>query len=148
LGRDILKSPVIIRYYHLKILMKKATFIIGALSLAVPALAFAQNFGYVDNVVGAGRYYLGVAVTVLMILMTLWFLWTVFKFIGEKDATKRKDRQKQMVAGLVGLFIAVGVWGIIRIATRVTGVDPNASFGTTCPPGYYYDSRTQSCMTR
>jgi hypothetical protein len=138
--------------------MKKATFIIlgSFAALVLPTLATAQiirdtpvvRTGYIDSVVGAGRYYLGVAVTVLMVLMTLWFLWSVFKYIGEKDPKARLERRGQVVAGLIGLFIAVGVWGIIKIATRTAGVDPNASFGITCPPGYYYDSPRQACLTR
>jgi hypothetical protein len=130
--------------------MKKAIFVIFSALSVVPAVAFAQTIDtrYIDSVVGSGQYYLGVAVTVIMILMTLWFLWTVFKYIGEKDPAERKKRQSQMVAGLIGLFIAVGVWGIIRIATNTLRVDTNANFGVTCPPGYRYDQRSQACVVR
>jgi hypothetical protein len=128
--------------------MKKAIFIISAAFLFTPALALAQDFRYLRAVIGEGRYYLGIAVTVLMVLMTLWFLWAVFKYIGEKDPKERLERRKQVVSGLIGLFIAVGVWGIIRIATNVTGVNPTDSFGTTCPPGYYFSTVTQACLTR
>ncbi len=128
--------------------MKKAIFSIGAALLAVPAVALAQNFGYVDNVVGQGRYYLGVAVSVLMVLMTIWFLWAVFRYISSKEAKDAAEKKKLMFNALIGLFIAVSVWGIIKIATRTAGIDTNASFGTTCPPGYYYNSALQACMTR
>jgi hypothetical protein len=127
--------------------MKKTIIIFAALAV-LPAVALAQDFRYVDQVVGRGQYYLGVAVTVLMILMTLWFLWTVFKFIGTKDSKERVERRKQMIAGLIGLFIAVGVWGIIRIATKVSGVNTDESFNITCPPGYRYDRILQACVVR
>jgi uncharacterized protein YacL len=121
--------------------MKKSIAFILGLS-AFPALALAQTvtpqFAYTDRVIGQGQYYLGLAVTILMILMTVWFLISVFNFIREKDAAKMKDRKKQMINGLIGLFVAVAVWGIIRIASSIVGINDanNASPNLTCPPGY------------
>jgi hypothetical protein len=137
--------------------MKKAIFIsFGSLvAVLVPAMALAQaqvqsviNPIYTDSVIRTGRGYLGIAVSVLMVLMTLWFLWAVFKYIGEKDPKARLERRGQVVAGLIGLFIAVGVWGILKIATQTAGVSTDASFGTTCPPGYYYSRAAQACWAR
>ncbi len=128
--------------------MKKTLFVFLS-ALALPLVAAAQQFNptYVDRVVGVGQRWLGTAVTILMILMTIWFLWSVFKFIGEKDATKMKDRKKQMINGLIGLFVAVAVWGIIRIATNIFGINPDAqNFGITCPPGY--ESAGSGCVPR
>ena len=117
--------------------------------LAAPfVVAQAQEFdpGYIDSIVESGQGWLGIAVSILMVLMTIWFLWSVFKFIAEKDPKEMPNRRKQMVNGLIGLFVAVAVWGIIRIATNVFDVDTSDSFDITCPPGYVqgYDANTQS----
>jgi len=78
--------------------------------------------------------------------MTLWFLWAVFKFIGEKDPTKMKDRKKQVMNGLIGLFIAVAVWGIIRLAQNVFGLDGlNNAPNPTCAPGYRWNPAFGEC---
>ncbi len=134
--------------------MKTAIFAFFGILAAPVTTALAQEFNpdYVDSIVASGQSWLGIAVSVLMILMTLWFLWAVFNFIREKDAAKMKDRRKQMVNGLIGLFVAVAVWGIIRIATDVFDVDTTESFDITCPPGYEagYDAATDSstCVPR
>ena len=106
-------------------------------SFMVPALALAQDFTYTNNVVRQAGSYLVTAVTFLMVLLTVWFLITVFNFIRAKEAEDVKKAKKQMINGLIGLFIAVAVWGIIRIAQNVTGTDyRSGSPNITCPPGY------------
>lgn len=117
--------------------MKKALFTFFSV-LAVPVLTLAQDFRYTDKVINKGHTYLISAVTILMVLMTVWFLISVFNFIREKDPGKMKERRTQMINGLIGLFVAVAVWGIIRIAQNIVGVDTgnNGSVNITCPPGY------------
>lgn len=117
--------------------MKKALFVfLGVLASAAPVLA--QDFTYPNRVINQGASYLTTAVTILMVLMTLWFLIAVFNFIREKEPAKMKDRKKQMINGLIGLFVAVAVWGIIRIAGSIVGINDanNAPVNITCPPGY------------
>ena len=130
----------------------KKIFTFGSLGLLLaPAVVMAQNpnVGYVDFWVNNLQYYLTRGITIIMVVMTLWFLWGVFKFIGEKDPTKIKDRRKQMINGLIGLFVAVAVWGIIRIAGRILGVDTTNTNtyqpGLTCPPGTVYSPATRTC---
>jgi cytochrome c biogenesis protein CcdA len=134
--------------------MKKyVPFSFGLASLLVPVMTFAQTpqFGYVNRWVDQIQYYLRVAITIVMIAMTLWFLVSVFQFIAAKDATKQAEKKKQMINGLIGLFVAVAVWGIIRIAGRILGVDTqgtggDAPIGITCPPGYFYDDISGTCI--
>ena len=123
--------------------MKKTIFNVSALiAVLMPAtLAFAQtpNFGYVDSVVSQGTTWLQDAVTILMIVMTLFFLWSVLRFIMNKDAAKTAELRGLMINGLIGLFVAVGVWGIIHLAGSVTGVNttnPDQQSAITCPPGF------------
>jgi hypothetical protein len=129
--------------------MKKAIFNVSALStLLVPAVAFAQNFNYINSFVGQGLIYLRLAVTVLTILMTVYFLYNVLRFIMNTDATKVADLRKAMINGLIGLFVATAVWGIIRLAGSVTGVDTmSGSPAVTCPPGLNYNPAAGTCGT-
>ncbi len=100
------------------------------------SVASAQNFSYPNRVIQQGSSYLNTAITILMVLMTLWFLISVFNFIREKDPAKMKDRKKQVINGVIGLFVAVAVWGIIGIIRNVTGTNTNTTPQITCPPGY------------
>ncbi len=117
--------------------MKK--FIFALAGVFSPVLSFAQgapDFGYADNVVSKFQQYLLWAVSILMIAMTVWFLWAVFRFIRAKEAKEAEERKKMVINGLIGLFLAVAVWGIIRIAQRITGTQGNTTQSIVCPPGY------------
>ena len=117
--------------------MKKSALISFASGLLVPALALAQSFNpsYPNQVINVGRGWLNTAITVIMVLMTIFFLINVFRYIAEKDAAKLKDRRKTMLSGLIGLFVAVSVWGIIRIAGNTLGTNNSTPVPIVCPPG-------------
>lgn len=118
--------------------MKKSALISFSTALLVPALALAQNFQptYINQAIRQGQSWLQIALTVVMALMTLYFLIGVFRYISEKDAAKLKDRRTVMINGLIGLFVAVSVWGIIRIAGNIFGTNGySAPVEMTCPPG-------------
>ncbi len=126
--------------------MKKSVLASFGSTLLVPALTFAQDTSYVDFWIGRGKGWLSMALTIIMVLMTLFFLWSVFKYVSEKDAGKLPEHRKRIWNGLIGLFIAVAVWGIVNIAARTLGTDVrNTTPGLTCPPGSFYNYVTHVC---
>lgn len=134
--------------------MKKTIFNVSALTAVLaPAMAFAQsaNFNYVNSWLNQGLYWLRLSITVIMILMTVFFLYNVLRFIINKDPAKAGDLRKTMINGLIGLFVAVAVWGIINLAGSITGINTtntgNQSPNVTCPPGLYYSPGTGTCGT-
>ena len=134
--------------------MKKTIFnVSGLTALLLPAIAFAQqaNFNYVNSWLNQGLYWLRLSITVIMILMTIFFLVNVLRFIMNKDPSKAADLRKIMINGLIGLFVSVAVWGIINLAGSITGINTttsgNQSPGVTCPPGLSYNSGTGTCGT-
>jgi len=68
-----------------------------------------------------------VIIPMLFALATLFFLWGVLQFIRTSDSTKRKEAQKTIWAGLIGLFVMVSLWGIIAILGTTLGT------GSTVP---------------
>jgi hypothetical protein len=54
------------------------------------------------------------------------FLWGVLKFMYAADAAKKKESQKLIWYGLIGLFVMVSVWGILKIVGTTLGIDPIA----------------------
>jgi hypothetical protein len=130
--------------------MKKAVFNFSALTaLLLPAVAFAQSFTYVNTWLNQGIYWLRLSITIITILMTVFFLYNVLRFIINKDPAKSADLRKIMINGLIGLFVSVAVWGIIGLAGNITGVSTDGSNdgapGITCPPGLTYNSSTGVC---
>ena len=51
------------------------------------------------------------------------FFWGIFQFImSETGDTKRKEGQKKIWYGLLGMFIMVSVYGIIRVILGTFGI--------------------------
>ena len=89
--------------------------IFGALSLT-PMLAFAQN---VQGVLGIILGIINTIITILIIAAIAYFIWAVFQYI------RGKGKSEDIVNGLIGLFVIVAFWGIIRIVQNTFGLDNN-----------------------
>lgn len=65
-------------------------------------------------------------VTGLFFLTMLIFIWGLFGlFTKPADSTARADAQRHVLWGVIGMFIMVGVYGIIRLIANTVGVsDP------------------------
>ena len=93
-------------------------------NLIIP-VAHAQTFaGVAGNVVNAMR----VVIPILFLAATIVFLAGVIMYItagGEED--KHEKGRKYIIWGLIGLFVMVAVWGIVKIIISLV-------FGTTFVP--------------
>ncbi len=132
--------------------MKKFFVSLLALALVVlPVAAFAQSaqpdFTYADRWVIQIIRYSQQAVTFLMVLATLYFIWTVIGYIRVKDAKESEEKKKAMLRGIIGLFVIVGIWGIVRIISSTLGVSGGSlnTNDTPCPPGMTYDAANRIC---
>ena len=56
------------------------------------------------------------------------FLWGVFKFMTSSDAKGKQEGQKVIWWGMLGLFVMVSVWGIIKIVGNVLGIESAVPF--------------------
>ena len=97
--------------------MKKALF--TAALFALPMVAFAQTPTNLTGLIAFAGDILNRVIPVLIALALVIFFWGLVKYISSGKAAGGKDI---MIAGLVGLFIMVSVWGIIRIAQNTLGV--------------------------
>ena len=51
------------------------------------------------------------------------FLWGVFKFMTASDVKAKQEGQKVIWWGMLGLFVMVSVWGIIKILGTTLGIE-------------------------
>lgn len=72
---------------------------------------------WIKCIIGAG------VIPLIFALAFVFFLWGVLKFIGASDSTKKEEGKKFIIAGLVGLFVMVSVWGIIAIVGNTLGTN-------------------------
>jgi hypothetical protein len=113
--------------------MKKIISFLSALGVLVPAFAFAQSastgaFGILAVISRLLAYLIPLAITVAF----LYFLYGVIKFImagGEEKAEARGV----MINGIIGLFVIVSVWGLVKVITNTFGIDKKTSVGDQIP---------------
>lgn len=129
--------------------MKKIVISLLTLALlAVPAIALAQlggprpNFNYANDTISQIIIWSQRAVTFLMVIATLWFIWTVIGYIRVKEAKESEEKKKAMIRGIIGLAVIVGIWGIVRILTTSLGIGTGSlpTNEVACPPGMVYDN--------
>lgn len=64
-------------------------------------------------------------IVLLLAIATVVFFWGVFQFVlGAGSEEARATGKRNMIWGLIGLFIMVGVFGIIQIILGTFGVAP------------------------
>jgi hypothetical protein len=62
-------------------------------------------------------------VTLVFVLAVLIFIWGVAgMIIYRENAEKREEGQRHILWGVVGMFIMIGVYGIIRLIANTVGV--------------------------
>jgi len=102
--------------------MKKA--LITVALFAVPMVAFAQTPTNLSNLISFAGDMLNRLIPVLIAFALVVFFWGLIQYIRT-----HKGGKDIMIAGLVGLFIMVSVWGILRLAQNTFGVGNAAPVG-------------------
>lgn len=103
--------------------MKKTAFL-STLLFALPLVASAQVSG--NNLQGLIRWFgdtLNMLIPVLIAFALVVFFWGLVQYIWGSSGEGGTDGKKVMTAGLIGLFVMVSVWGIIRLAQNTFGVN-------------------------
>lgn len=101
------------------ITLRAPRFIISSLLLlSSPLAAFAQSTDWtIESIVAKiTEEVLNPLIALLMILATVIFLWGIIQMLANPDnEQKRSEGKKHIMWGIVGLFIMVSVWGIIKV---------------------------------
>lgn len=101
------------------------------LSLCMPLLAsaaadeparadLAYGTGVLTSVAGIVNFLVPLLIAVALAL----FLWGVVSFLassGNEEA--RREGGKRIVWGVVALFVAVSVWGLVGLINQITGIE-------------------------
>lgn len=92
--------------------LKLSKFGITALTL-VPSVVFAKTFGdIVNQLVGV----INTAIPVVGGLILLAFGWGIFKYIFSNADSAEKGAGKEIIVwGLVALFVAFSIWGLVSV---------------------------------
>ncbi|MSR87568.1 MAG: hypothetical protein EXS69_00100 [Candidatus Zambryskibacteria bacterium] len=73
------------------------------------------------------QFILNPLITLAFAVALLVFFWGIFQFINTQTADdKREEGKKKILYGLIGMFIMISAYGLIRIIL--------GTFGITAPP--------------
>jgi membrane protein DedA with SNARE-associated domain len=79
-------------------------------------MSFAELISRIINILD--RY----VTSTIIALALLVFLWGLIGYLANSgNEEKRKDSINYIIAGLIGLFVMVAIWGIVELVTRTLG---------------------------
>jgi hypothetical protein len=113
----------------------------SSLLYALPLFAFAQPSGLPSKTVGGVFAYIlqliDVLIPLLIALALLAFFWGLVRYIWSSGSGEgQKEGKSVMIAGIIGLFLMVGIWGIIGILENTFGTGSSKSIKAPRAPTF------------
>ncbi len=106
-----------------------------AFLLAVPGVASADT-STLKGIIDSFAEIIGTSVIALLSGAALaTFMWGLIRLISAQgDQNKREEAKRWLVWGIIGMFVLVGLWGIVGFISSTFGIGLG---GTANPPGIY-----------
>jgi hypothetical protein len=98
------------------------TFANGVIFMILPQIAFAG--GITDIIDAAFNLVNTVLIPLAFMLCLLYFFWRVTKYIrtGAGSDKAAEEGRRVMIWGIIGLFVAFSIWGIIGFIQKELGI--------------------------
>ncbi len=110
--------------------MKKKIIALGVVLGFTPLFAFAADaFSLITTL----NQILSLLIPVLITAAVVYLIWGVIQYTVSTDEEKKKKARGAIIQGLIGLFVIVAFWGIIRVVTNTTGIGPEQLNGNAIP---------------
>jgi len=104
--------------------MKK---IIAGIVAVAPSLAFAQAITDVNSLTYKLTNLGNTFIQILIALAVIWIIFNVVRYIiGADSEEKRTTYGKAVLWGIVGLFVILSIWGLVRILSNTFRTDSTA----------------------
>jgi len=115
--------------------MKKFLALVAPALLVVPMVAHAQTLAWFDTLTGSLQDIVDLLVPLFIGIALVAFLFGLAKYIfaaGNEEA--QANGRKIMVAGIIGLFVAVSIWGIITVLGTSLGINQGGTIPVPVSP--------------
>lgn len=107
----------------------KKTLAAGSL-WALPFLALAQELGNIETLVESIGDIVNLLLPIVIGIALLAFFWGLATYIFNAGNEDAKDKGKRiMIGGIIALFVAVAIWGIIGFIGSALGIDTQEDLG-------------------
>lgn len=103
--------------------MKK---ILTFLVVSLPAVVSAQAITDVNSLTYKLTNIGNVVIQILIAFAVIYIIFNVIKYIMAKDSEARGPIGSAILWGIVGLFVILSIWGLVRILTNTFRTDTNA----------------------
>lgn len=91
----------------------------GIVLVVMPFITFAATAG---TIIGDVSRIIGYIIPVLISLAVVYFVWGVIQYTVSTDEEAKKKAKSGIIQGLIGLFIILSFWGIVRVIQNTFGV--------------------------
>jgi bacteriorhodopsin len=116
--------------------MKK---LIVSIATFLPAVAFAQPITDVNSLTYKLTNIGNTFIQILIAFAVIWIIYNVVRYIIKSDSEDRKPIGMSILYSIVGLFVILSIWGLVRILTNTFRTDTTAP--TNQFPQVQYPSR-------
>ncbi len=103
--------------------MKK---IIAGLVAFMPALAAAQAITDVNSLTYKLTNLGNTAIQILIAFAVIWIIFNVIRYIVKADSDDRNKYAMAILWGVIGLFVILSIWGLVRILSNTFRTDSTA----------------------
>ncbi len=105
-----------------------------AVGFFLPLVTFAaagdcSSISSYDGLTTCALYILNSFIPIIIALIVIWIIWSAFKF-AKAEGEERSGYRDSMVWGIVGIFIAISIYGLVAILTNTF----NTNTTTTITP--------------
>lgn len=117
--------------------MRKIKASLLAFMLFSPIFAFAQTGTEAD----AGTIFNKIASIVqalipfLITIAIIYFIWGVISFVIAKDDGTKEKARNVMISGVIGLFVILAVFGLVRVISNTFDIDGGGTLTEEDLPG-------------
>lgn len=91
----------------------------SVLGAFLPYVVAAAGGTQVDSLLSRIKDTLNTVIMLLFVLVTLYFIWGVVKYVSAAgDETKLKAGKQHMIWGIIGMAVMAGAWGIVNLVVN------------------------------
>ncbi|OHA16609.1 MAG: hypothetical protein A3C79_01645 [Candidatus Taylorbacteria bacterium RIFCSPHIGHO2_02_FULL_45_28] len=103
--------------------MKK---ILAVLAVSIPTVVSAQAITDVNSLTYKLTNIGNVVIEILIAFAVIFIIFNVIRYIMAGDKEARGPIGQSILWGIVGLFVILSIWGLVRILTNTFRTDTNA----------------------
>ncbi len=70
------------------------------------------------------KFALNLLVPVVITLALIYFIWGIIQYVIAQSDEKKVDAKKQIIYGVIAMFVIVSIWGITNFIAFYLGITP------------------------